>query len=69
MRLDAIDDRLAGELVERLGQAAEAGWDDDTLAQFVERALRADGKTPAQRRKAFRDYLGREARKAAKQAA
>lgn len=69
MRLDRIDDKLAAELVERLGQATGAGWNDDKLATVVERALRADGKTPAQRRKAFRDYLGREARKAGRQAA
>lgn len=69
MRLDTIDDKLATEVVERLGQAAEAGWDDDKLATVVERALRSDGKTAAQRRKAFRDYIGREARKAGKQAA
>ena len=69
MRLDSIDDKLAAELVERLGQAAEAGWDDDKLATVVERALRADGKTPAQRRRAFRDYIGREVRKTGRQAA
>lgn len=69
MRLDTVDDKLATEVVERLGQVADIGWDDDKLATVVERALRSDGKTPAQRRKAFRDYLGREARKAGKQAA
>ena len=69
MRLDSIDDKLTTEVVERLGQVAEIGWDDDKLATVVERALRSDGKTPAPRRKAFRDCLGREARKAGRQAA
>lgn len=69
MRLDTIDAKLAAEVVERIGQAADAGWDDDRLATVVERALRADGKTPAQRRKAFRDYVRREARNAAQRAA
>ena len=69
MRLDTIDEKLVTEIIERLGQVAGIGWDDDKLATIVERALRSDGKTPAQRRKAFRDYIGREARRAGKQAA
>jgi hypothetical protein len=69
MRLDAVDDKLACEVTERIGQALAAGWDDGRLAGVIERALRSEGKSPAQRRKAFRDYLQREARDAAKQAA
>jgi hypothetical protein len=56
-------------VTERIGQARQAGWDDEWLAAMVERAMRSEGKTPAQRRRAFRDYLQREARNAAKRAA
>ncbi len=69
MRLDAIDQKLATEVTERIGQARQAGWDDERLAAMVERAMRSEGKTPAQRRRAFRDYLAREVRNAAKRAA
>jgi hypothetical protein len=60
LKLEDLDDKLAAELARRVGQARSVGWDDDTLAGMVEKALRSERhRTPAQRRKAFRDHLDR----------
>ena len=60
IKLEDLDDKLAAELARRLVQAHTIGWDDDTLAEMVEKALRSERhNTPAQRRKAFRDHLDR----------
>src|SRR4051794_21120345 len=60
LKLEDLDDKLAAELARRVVQARSVGWDDDTLASMVEKALRSERhRTPAQRRKAFRDHLDR----------
>jgi hypothetical protein len=60
LNLEDLDDKLAGELARRVAQARTVGWDDDALAGMVEKALRSERhRTPAQRRKAFRDHLDR----------
>jgi hypothetical protein len=60
LKLEDLDDKLAAELARRVVQARTVGWDDDTLAGMVEKALRSERhRTPAQRRKAFRDHLDR----------
>jgi hypothetical protein len=60
LKLEELDDKLAAELARRVVQAHNAGWDNDTLADMVEQALRSERhRTPAQRRKAFRDHLDR----------
>ena len=60
LKLEDLDDKLAAELARRVVQAHTVGWDDDTLADMVEKALRSERhRTAAQRRKAFRDHLDR----------
>jgi len=60
LKLEDLDDKLAAELARRVVQAHNVGWDDDTLAEMVEKALRSERhRTPAQRRGAFRDHLDR----------
>ena len=60
LRLEDVDDKLAIELTRRLAQAHNLGWDDDTLAEMTEKALRSERhRTAAQRRKAFREHLDR----------
>ena len=73
LKLEDLDDKLAAELARRVVQAHNVGWGDETLAEMVEKALRSERhRTPAQRRKAFRDHLDRlatEAQERAEQAA
>ena len=73
LKLEDLDDKLAADLARRVVQAHNVGWDNDTLADMIEKALRSERvRTPAQRRKAFRDHLDRvatEAHAAAEQAA
>jgi hypothetical protein len=65
LRLEALEDKVAAEVARRLLQAHEAGWDDATLADLVEKALRSHKyRTPAQRRKAFRELLDQRAAQA-----
>ena len=60
LKLEDLDDKLAAELARRVVQAHNVGWDNDTLADMVEKALRSERhRTAAQRRKAFRDHLDR----------
>src|SRR4051794_22854898 len=60
LKLEDLDDKLAAELARRVVQARSVSWDDDTLAEMVEKAVRSERhRTPAQRRKAFRDHLDR----------
>jgi hypothetical protein len=60
LKLEDLDDKLAAELTRRVAQARAVGWDDDTLAGMIEKALRSERhRTAAQRRKAFRDHLDR----------
>ena len=60
VKLEDLDDALAGELVRRMRQACAAGWSDETLADVIEQALHSEGhRTAAERRKAFREHLDR----------
>jgi hypothetical protein len=60
LKLEDLDDGLAAELARRVVQARTVGWDDDALTDMVEKALHSERhRTPAQRRKAFRDHLDR----------
>ena len=60
LKLEDLDDKLTAELSRRVVQARTVGWDDDALAEMVEKALRSERhRTAAQRRKAFRDHLDR----------
>jgi hypothetical protein len=60
LKLENLDDKLAAELARRVVQAHNVGWDNETLAEMVEKALRSERhRTAAQRRKAFRDHLDR----------
>jgi hypothetical protein len=72
LKLEDLDDKLAAELARRVVQAHNVGWDDEMLAEMVEKALRSERhSTAAQRRKAFRDHLDRlttEAQERAEQA-
>jgi len=69
LKLEDLDDKLAAELARRVVQAHNVGWRDDTLAEMVEKALRSEcHRTPAQRRKAFRDHLDRLATEAQERA-
>src|SRR5215211_4946007 len=73
LKLEDLDDKLAAELARRVVQAHNVGWDNDTLADMVEKALRSERhRTAAQRRKAYgdhRDRLATEAQAHAEQAA
>jgi hypothetical protein len=70
LKLEDLDDKLAAELARRVVQAHNVGWGDETLAEMVEKALRSERhRTPAQRRKAFRDHLDRLATEAQEHAA
>jgi hypothetical protein len=69
LKLEDLDDKLTAELARRIVQARSVGWDDDTLADMVEKALRSERhRTAAQRRKAFRDHLDRVATEAQQRA-
>jgi hypothetical protein len=60
IKLEELDDTLAAELVRRIRQARAAGWDNASLADVVEQALRSEHHpTAAARREAFGERLDR----------
>jgi hypothetical protein len=59
-KLEDLNDELAAELIRRVAQARSVGWDDDTFADMVDKALRSQRHSTAnQRREAFRAHLDR----------